>query len=123
MKFNIPEEVKKQIPAGCKIDLKTYLIIEYVAKVVSQEGSSFEFRLKIHLLNHKLPFLDSNHELHKLYKFLQNNPGYYLYNNDKQEIPCLLHELYEHIFVDDKDGIDKKVKSDENVIEGYSDSD
>ncbi|XP_954660.1 uncharacterized protein TA19815 [Theileria annulata] len=109
MKVTIPEEVKKQIPAG--------------SKAVYQEGSSFEFRLKIHLLNDKLPFLDTNHELHKIYKFLVNNPSYYLYNNDKQAVPSLLHELYDHIFLDDKDNLDKRIKPDENVIEGYSDSD
>ncbi|UVC49340.1 hypothetical protein MACK_003167 [Theileria orientalis] len=121
MKFNIPSEVRKHIPEGCNVDLKTYLTMEYVAKSVSTEGNPFEFRLKIHPLNHKLPFLDSNHKLHNCYQFLKKHHEYHLYKCDKEQVPELLYELYEHVFLSEH--TDSKVKTPvDNIIEGYSDS-
>ncbi|UVC54000.1 hypothetical protein MACJ_003324 [Theileria orientalis] len=119
MKFNIPPEVRKHIPEGCNVDLKTYLTMEYVAK---SEGNPFEFRLKIHPQNHKLPFLDSNHKLHNCYQFLKKNQDYHLYKCEKDQVPELLYELYEQVFLSEEH-TDTKVKPPaNNIIEGYSDS-
>lgn len=59
----LDKEVLEQLH-GSKIDLETYLLMEYTANFVRKEGDNFEFRLKILPEASQLPFLEPTHHLH-----------------------------------------------------------
>lgn len=122
MKLELAPEVEEKIPKGYKIDLKSYLIMEYTAKIVNMEGENFEFKLKIHP-RADLPFLDPKHELHECYKFLKQNDKYAVYNTNIEMIPEPLRELFQGTSVTDKkDEVDTHSNM-YNIVQGYSDSD
>lgn len=123
MKLELAPEVKEQIPKGYRIDLKTYLIMEYTARVVNMEGGNFEFKLKIHPDADLLPFLDPKHELHKCYQFLKENEKYNMYNTKIEIIPEQLRELFKSTSTTKKkEEIDTHPNA-YNIVQGYSDSD
>lgn len=69
----LPSQLLQVIRNGDPPELATILDMAYTASVVRKEGDSFEFRIKIHPDNQKLPFLEPTHYLHKCYELMKKN--------------------------------------------------
>ncbi|KAK1441694.1 hypothetical protein BgAZ_500260 [Babesia gibsoni] len=72
---DLPEAIVEALPHGRRLEKATLLEMAYTACMVRKEGDAFEFRLKIHPEQHRVPFLEQDDPLNGCYQLLKKDEG------------------------------------------------